>query len=100
MNESFATGDGIGAEPLELLSTEEEGALAAIRDILAGIRAMGVPLELSVVRSALKSAGASAGSGADESGGAVLHLRGTRFQLRQRHGPRGGIEICFVTGSS
>ena len=100
MNASFDTGQEVAAEQMELLSTEEEGVLAYLRGIIAGIRANGVPLELEAVKGALSSAGASTASRDSPSGSTTFHLHGTRILLRQGLSPRGGIEICFMTEST
>jgi hypothetical protein len=88
------SGEEDRAERIDVLSADEEDVLAAIREIVARVRARRAPQGLEPFSDALVSAGASGPGAADDSGSWAFRLRGVSFSLRPSQSP-GGIEVNF-----
>jgi hypothetical protein len=78
---------------VDVLSTEEENVLSNVRDIVAGMRAMGSMGDLAILSQRLTDAGAFAANERETDGRVGFVLGGVRFLLRTV--PHAGFEISF-----
>lgn len=79
----------------DLLSPDEEGILAVLREIVAGMREHGVPITLESFGSAVIAAGAARTTGPDGTEHSAYALCGVRFMARAA-AASGFIEVSFL----
>jgi hypothetical protein len=95
LNSRPEAGLGASDETPDLLTPEEEGVLASVRNVVDGIWARGLPVDPDSVAGALSAAGFPASPESSGTGGAY-RANGARFALRTGAGPTVGIEIRFI----
>jgi hypothetical protein len=81
---------------LDVLSAEEESALSALRDIVAGIRAHGGAVDMESFERALSSWGGSSIGAPSESGLRTFELGRARFYVRPAVSRPGRLEVQFI----
>jgi len=79
----------------DLLSPDEEGILAVLREIVAGMRERGLPITLESFGSAVIAAGAARTAGPDGTEHCAYALCGVRFLARTAVA-NGAIEVSFL----
>ena len=86
------------AEPVDVLTFEEENALGTIREIVSGIRAGGRSAPMDEVEMAVIAAGGMVLVEADEAGVRICGLSGVRFSVANDSGS-GAILVSFLPAS-
>jgi len=81
--------------PADVLSPDEEGILAVLREILAGLRDRGVAVNLDSFRAAVIAAGAVRTTGTDGDPHSGYALGGVRFMAWETKGRPGTITVAF-----
>ena len=91
------TAETDGKARSEVLSVNEEDALATLREIIRRVRSCGLEPGVEALGD---EAGATAAAGRDpgagDSSASVLRLGGARFSLRRARGGAVGIEVVFL----
>jgi hypothetical protein len=80
----------------DALTAREEGALASLREIVRGIRAMGLSADVNNVGEAIVAAGGSAESGNDDCAARMFTFCGANLSVRTAPGADGMIEVSFI----
>jgi hypothetical protein len=96
MTAPFGEVSGGRAEPVDVLTFDEEGALGRIREIVSGMRSMGSAPQLEEVEKAVTAAGGAVLTDAGEAGSRIYGLSGARFSLSADPGSGGAILLSFV----
>jgi hypothetical protein len=78
---------------VDVLSADEEGVLAELREVVNGARDEGGTVSPVSLRPRITSRGASVVAAAEEDGTVEFSRAGVRFLLRAV--PGGAIEVCF-----
>ncbi len=81
----------------EVLSVNEEDALATLREIIRRVRSCGLEPGVEALGDEVVRLGGLRDTGAGDSSAPVLRLGGVRFSLRRARGGSVGIEVVFLT---
>jgi hypothetical protein len=83
-----------------LLSSEEEAALARLRDIVERLRAKNAAVEVSSMVDDIRAAGGKRVHSPEVDGPDTFMLGGAHFSLRPSPTAKGKIEVLFLPGRS
>jgi hypothetical protein len=79
----------------DILSTDEEGVLCVLREIVAELRERGVFLGLDSFESAILAAGATPAEVPEGTTLRAYGFGGVRFTVRSPEAATEGVEVCF-----
>jgi hypothetical protein len=81
----------------DVLTAREEGALASLREIVRGIRDMGLAADVNKVGEAIVAAGGSPAPGNDACAARRFAFCGANLSVRPAPGADGMIEVSFIS---
>jgi hypothetical protein len=90
-------GDHNHSHRTDILSTDEEGVLCVLREIVAALRERGEPLGLDSFEAAILAAGATHAEAPEGPGLRAYGLGGVRFTARGAEPGADGVEVCFLS---